>query len=122
MSILNTLLLLSILTFAPLTHALEEALGTPTTVSQSPLAVPIAQTDPATLLEAALQLREAKPALFAGALGVLIVKVVPGSQAAEKGLQPGDIVIAYAGETMNSVEQLVKAVQAKASEPRPRNN
>jgi len=31
-----------------LTHALEEALGTPTTVSKFPLAVPFAQTDPAT--------------------------------------------------------------------------
>ncbi len=49
MSILNILLLLSILTFAPLIHALEEALGTPTTVTASPLAVPIAQADPATL-------------------------------------------------------------------------
>jgi tetratricopeptide (TPR) repeat protein len=78
--------------------------------------VPIAQADPATLLETALHLREAKPALFAGALGVLIVKVVPGSQAAEKGLQLGDIVIAYAGEAMNSAEQLIEAVQAKASE------
>jgi tetratricopeptide (TPR) repeat protein/CHAT domain-containing protein len=68
------------------------------------------------LLEAALQLREAKPALFAGAMGVLIVNVVPGSQAAEKGLQPGDIVIAYAGEAMNSAEQLVMAVQEKTKE------
>jgi CHAT domain-containing protein/Tfp pilus assembly protein PilF len=118
MSILNILLLLSILTLSPLTHALEEALGTPTTVTSSPLAVPIAQADPATLLEAALQLREAKPALFAGAQGVLIVEVVPGSQAAEKGLQPGDIVIAYAGEAMDYAGQLVEAVQAKASEAR----
>jgi len=48
MSILNALLLLSILTFAPYTHALEEELGTPTTVTSSPLAVHIAQADSAT--------------------------------------------------------------------------
>ncbi|OQW90402.1 MAG: hypothetical protein BWK79_19985, partial [Beggiatoa sp. IS2] len=70
------------------------------------------------LLEAALQLRETKPALFGGALGVLIVGVLPDSQAAEKGLRPGDIVIAYAGEAMNSTDQLIEAVQAKASESR----
>ncbi len=69
-------ILLATLFLSPLTHALEEALGTPTTVTSSPISVPIAQADSATLLEAAWQLREAKPALFAGAQGVLIVKIV----------------------------------------------
>lgn len=101
--------------FASNAPALEEALGNPSTAvsDSSGSAVPVEQW-----LEAALQLRESKPALFGEALGVLIVSVLPDSQAAEKGLRPGDIVTAYAGEAMNSAEQLVKAVQAKASEAR----
>jgi len=42
-------ILLATLFLSPLTHALEEALGTPTTVTTSPFTVHIAQADPATL-------------------------------------------------------------------------
>jgi len=73
--------------------------------------------DDATLLQYALQLQKNQHELFAGAQGVLVTKIVPNSQAEKKGLQRGDIVIAYNGQPMNSVEQLVNSVQANAAKP-----
>jgi CHAT domain-containing protein/Tfp pilus assembly protein PilF len=73
--------------------------------------------DDATLLEYALQLQKNQPELFAGAQGILVVEIAPNSQAAQKGLQRGDIVVAYNGQPMNSAEQLVNSVQANAAEP-----
>jgi len=54
------------------------------------------------------------PALPPG--GVLITQVLPGSAAAQARLQPGDVLVAYAGQDLTSVEQLVKLVTAKATE------
>ncbi|RKZ90810.1 MAG: hypothetical protein DRR19_08995 [Candidatus Parabeggiatoa sp. nov. 1] len=76
--------------------------------------LPSNDADNATLLQYALQLRETKPELFVGAQGVLILGVVPNSQAAKKGLQRGDIVIAYNGQQMKSTEQL-STIQANAA-------
>ena len=39
--------------------------------------------------------------------GVLVVGVVPGSGAEQAGLQPGDIIVAVAGEPVESVEQFL---------------
>jgi CHAT domain-containing protein/Tfp pilus assembly protein PilF len=73
--------------------------------------------DDATLLEYALQLQKNQAELFGGAQGVLVTKIAPNSQAAQKGLQRGDIVVAYNGQPMNSVDQLINSVQANAAEP-----
>ena len=42
--------------------------------------------------------------------GVLIVQVMPGSPAAEGGLQPGDVIVAIEGESVTSAEQVQQAV------------
>ncbi len=62
------------------------------------------------LIKQAVQLREKKPELLNGAKGVLILEVIKNSQAEKKGFQRGDIIVSYAGQQMNSVEQLIKAV------------
>lgn len=41
----------------------------------------------------------------------------PNSQAEKKGLQQGDIAIAYNGQPMHSVEQLISMVQTNATKP-----
>jgi tetratricopeptide (TPR) repeat protein len=53
-------------------------------------------------------------ALPPGAL--LIVQVVPGGNAAKARLQAGDVLVAYAGERLTSIEQLRKLLDAKAKE------
>jgi hypothetical protein len=59
----------------------------------------------------------AKVAIQAAALppgGLLINQVVPGGNAAQARLQAGDVLVAYAGEELTSVEQLGKLVAAQA--------
>ena len=73
--------------------------------------------DDATLIQYAMQLRETKPELFAGAQGILVLDIVPDSQAEKKGLQRGDIVVAYNGQQMNSPEQLISTIQSNAAKP-----
>jgi tetratricopeptide (TPR) repeat protein len=46
--------------------------------------------------------------------GLLITQVVPGSNAAKARLQSGDVLIAYAGEDLNSLEQFDKLLAANA--------
>jgi len=72
-------------------------------------------TDNIALWQYALQLRKTKPDLFAGAQGVLLLKIETNSQAEKNGLRRGDIVIAYAGQPINSVGQLGSIVQANAT-------
>jgi len=48
--------------------------------------------------------------------GLLITQVVPDSAAAKARLQGGDVLVAYAGEDLTSVEQLGKLIAAKAGE------
>ncbi len=48
--------------------------------------------------------------------GLLITQVLPGGAAANARLQPGDVLIAYAGHDLTSVEQLSKLLAAKATE------
>jgi tetratricopeptide (TPR) repeat protein len=48
--------------------------------------------------------------------GLLITLVVPDSAAAKARLQPGDVLVAYAGEDLTSGEQLGKLITAKAGE------
>jgi tetratricopeptide (TPR) repeat protein len=46
--------------------------------------------------------------------GLLITQVVPGSNAAKARLQSGDVLVAYAGEDLTSLEQLDKLLAANA--------
>jgi CHAT domain-containing protein len=48
--------------------------------------------------------------------GLLITHVVPDGSAARARLQPGDVLVAYAGEDLASVEQLLQLIAAKAGE------
>jgi CHAT domain-containing protein len=48
--------------------------------------------------------------------GLLITQVLPGGAAATARLQAGDVLVAYAGEDLNSFEQLTKLITAKAAE------
>ncbi len=73
--------------------------------------------DDATLIQYALQLRETKSELFAGAQGVLVLAIAPGSQAKKKGLLRGDIIIAYNGQPVKSAAQLFSTIQANAAKP-----
>ena len=45
--------------------------------------------------------------------GLLITQVLPGGTAAKARLQAGDVLVAYAGEDLTSVEQLGKLIAAK---------
>jgi membrane-associated protease RseP (regulator of RpoE activity) len=90
----------------------NDAVGHPITSQTTELSIPLAEMDDATLMQYALQLRETKPELFMGARGVLVGGVMPNSQAEKKGLQRGDIVIAYDEKPINSTEQLISTVQA----------
>ncbi|GEM_PF-5937303 len=73
------------------------------------------ETDDSELIKQAIQLRESKPELFNGAKGILIVKVVKDGQGEKKGLRRGDIVISYAGQQINSAEQLINTVKSNSS-------
>ncbi len=75
------------------------------------------EADNAALIQYALQLRQTHPQLFAGAQGILIMKIEPNSQAEKKGLRRGDIIVAYARQPINSAEQLINTVQAHATQP-----
>jgi tetratricopeptide (TPR) repeat protein len=46
--------------------------------------------------------------------GLLITLVLPDTSAARARLQPGDVLIAYAGKNLTSIEQLDKLIAAKA--------
>jgi len=48
--------------------------------------------------------------------GLLITEVLPGGAAAGARLQAGDVLVAYAGQDLTSVEQLGKLMAAKAGE------
>jgi CHAT domain-containing protein len=48
--------------------------------------------------------------------GLLITQVLPGSAAANARLQPGDVLVAYAGQDLTSVEQLGQLIAANATE------
>jgi len=48
--------------------------------------------------------------------GLLIAQVLPGGAAANARLQVGDVLVAYAGADLTSVEQLGKLIAAKATE------
>jgi len=75
------------------------------------------EADDAALIQYALQLRKTKPKLFSGAQGILIIKVEPNSQAEKKGLQRGDIIVAYAKQPINSTEQLINIGEVNANKP-----
>jgi len=48
--------------------------------------------------------------------GLLITQVLPGGTAANARLQAGDVLVAYAGQDLTSVEQLGKLIAAQATE------
>jgi len=48
--------------------------------------------------------------------GLLITQVLPGGVAAQARLQTGDVLVAYAGQDLTSVEQLGKLIAAKATD------
>jgi CHAT domain-containing protein/tetratricopeptide (TPR) repeat protein len=60
--------------------------------------------------------KEAAPPTALPPGGLLIAQVVPGSTAAKGELQAGDVLVAYAGEDLTSLDQLGKLVAAKAGE------
>ena len=95
----------------------NDAMGHPITSQTTELSIPLTEMDDATLMQYALQLREAKPELFAGAQGVLVLGIVPDSQAEKKGLRRGDIVVAYNKQQMNSNKQLISTVQSNSAKP-----
>ncbi|MBL8799520.1 MAG: tetratricopeptide repeat protein [Planctomycetia bacterium] len=51
------------------------------------------------------------PVVEAPVQGVYVAQVVPGSVAARHGLQPGDVLLQYAGMKLNAAADLVAAVQ-----------
>jgi membrane-associated protease RseP (regulator of RpoE activity) len=48
--------------------------------------------------------------------GLLITQVLPGGAAANARLQAGDVLVAYAGQDLTSVEQLAKLIAAQATD------
>jgi len=50
--------------------------------------------------------------LFEDAQGILILDIVSGSQAEKVGLKRGDIVVAYDGQLINSVEKILNMINA----------
>jgi tetratricopeptide (TPR) repeat protein len=79
------------------------------------LSIPSPDADDATLLQYALQLRETQPALFAGAKGVLVLKILEKLQAKDTKLQRGDIVVSYNGQPINTLKQFTYMVQANVA-------
>ena len=117
MSTFKTILLILMLVTLemPLTVGANDAMGHP--ITSQTTSISITEMDDATLMQYARHLQETKPALFAGAQGVLVLAIAPGSQAEKKGLLRGDIVVAYNGQRMNSTEQLISTIQANAAKP-----
>ncbi len=48
--------------------------------------------------------------------GVLVARVIAGSPADNAGIVPGDIVLEFAGKTINNIEGLVKEIQKRKAE------
>jgi Do/DeqQ family serine protease len=51
---------------------------------------------------------------YTGSTGSAVYVVTPGSPAESAGLRPGDIILSYAGETIDSTRQLISLVQESA--------
>jgi len=45
--------------------------------------------------------------------GVLVARVTPGSPADNAGIVPGDIVLEFAGKTINNIQELVEKIQSR---------
>jgi S1-C subfamily serine protease len=45
--------------------------------------------------------------------GILVTRVIPGSPADKAGVVSGDIVLQFAGKTMNTIEQMVEEIQKR---------
>ena len=56
------------------------------------------------------EMRNQNHALLQGARGILVTLIAPGSQAAAVDLQPGDIIVSYAGIPIDSTERLIEEV------------
>ena len=71
------------------------------------------QTEPGDddLVIAAGTLREDAPSLFQGAQGIVVVSVLPGSQADKAGLLRGDIIVKYGNDAISTAEQFMKLVE-----------
>ena len=67
------------------------------------------------LIENSLQLRNNNPELFNNSKGIVILKIVPDSQASSLGLQPGDIILKYSGIAINTEKQFLGLVKNNAS-------
>jgi CHAT domain-containing protein/tetratricopeptide (TPR) repeat protein len=67
------------------------------------------ESEQAAMILAGLALAQkiALPDAFGDAKGVVVIEVMPGSQAEAAGLEPGDILLRYDGTPLDSVEQLV---------------
>ncbi|WP_421786045.1 Do family serine endopeptidase [Hyphobacterium sp.] len=52
------------------------------------------------------------------AAGLVVVDLEPGSEAAQKGLRPGDVILEAGGETMESVASFVEAIETARSDGR----
>jgi WD40 repeat protein len=89
-------------------NAIEDAIGHPTTLTKTTLSISPVVPDENMLLYSAMQLRKNSPELFAKARGTLITEIVPNFQAEKKGLQRGDIIIAYNGHPINSTEDIFR--------------
>jgi len=59
---------------------------------------------------------EDRPAAALPPGGLLVTQVLPGGAAATARLQAGDVLVAYAGQDLTSVEQLGQLIAAKAGE------
>jgi CHAT domain-containing protein len=60
--------------------------------------------------------KAAKPSTALPPGGLLIVQVLPGGNAAQARLQAGDVLVAYAGQELTSLEQLGKLLAVRAGD------